>query len=188
MMDGRPNMQITQKGLKDRGWTKILIDNFAPECEKKKLPRNRFCLLYKLADIELIEQSKSFKAFQEKASKRSQAAKIAAETKQKNNQPMFDQLIEKINAVELPQRDIQYWYKAVKYEHEAYDADERVLNRWVFNRFRHEYFPYDSQFEDTKGLVGKGQHIEAVREAIGKVTLRYYPVLETAVKEYLYNK
>lgn len=181
-------MKITKTELANRGWTESLIKKFAPECEQKKISYSRFCYLYKLADIELIEQSESFRASQEKAGKRIQAAKEAALTKKKKNQPTFDQLIEKINAVELPQRDIQYWYKAVQNEHEAYDVDERVLNRWVFNRFRHEYFPYDSQFEDTKGLVGKGQHIEAVREAIGEVTLRYYPVLETAVKEYLSNK
>ncbi|WP_313124492.1 hypothetical protein [Pseudescherichia sp.] len=178
-------MHITKTDLKERGWTESLISKFAPEAERKQLTKTRFCYLYNLAEVESVEQSEPFLAAKNKASKRSQSANKAVLSKQEANKKKFNLLIEEINGVELPQREMQYWHKLVKRQHDANDVEGKVLNRWVFNHFRHEYFPYDIQYHDAKGLVGKSQHIKAVQKAIAEVTLKYYPELERAIREYL---
>jgi len=178
-------MKITKSDLKERGWTESLISKFAPEAERKQLTKTKFCYLYNLAEVESVEQSETFLSSKDKASKRSQSANKAVLSKLEANQKRFNLLIEEINGVELPQREMQYWHKLVKRQHDANDVEGKILDRWVFNHFRHEYFPYDIQYRDAKGLVGKSQHIEAVQKAIAEVTLKSYPELERAIREYL---
>jgi hypothetical protein len=180
----------TQSGLLERGWTKKLIADFAPEPDavktnpifKKAAPMK----LYAEDRIRQIEQSDEFiNAFQ-KAKGRKRAARKAVQTKKL----VLLNLIDQIEIVIMYDPDIQnnaiasynnFHDEMGHYDYEPAQrtSDPSFLERITVNYARHNLTRYDTLIDRLYRKVGKQEAYRLLkRRTLEGIAIRYPSLAE----------
>lgn len=103
-MNGKSQM-ITQSTILSMGWTKTMIKNLLPEPTEKPNPHYKCAAPMKLWEQEKVlevMETEDFKKALEKASKRKNAAKSAAKTKENLLLNEINKLVENIEIKVIP--------------------------------------------------------------------------------------
>lgn len=167
------------KLIKERRWTKKLIEKYLPEpCELKENPFYKSAApmkLYLIEKIIEIEKDERFKEDFKKAKKRSATAKKIVEKKEMEtidlinnitiNIENIDEEIIKANAI----FNYEMWNDCI-----VYNADENFYNRIMVNYIRHNLTKYDDVIESLFRKVGKQKaYILLKNKTLDKIAEKY---------------
>ena len=183
-MNGKSQM-ITQSTILAMGWTKTMIKNLLPEPTERPNPHYKCASPMKLWEqgkvLEIME-TEDFKRALEKASKRKNAAKSAAKTKENLLLNEINKLVENIEIKVIPDDKLIKKTVAAKnlwnsyqddmrgtfYEHRVNcnNIDDYTLARWIVNYIRHNLVKYDQTIENLKGKIGKDKAYFVFKKAV----------------------
>ena len=196
--NNKPKEWISVAGLKGRGWTEGNIKSFLGEPDRladnphyKSAPKMK---LFKLARVEKVEESSSFKEWQSKnATRRANIRLKSLEVMEKRRM----QLLNFVDALEIEipiiEKDELYrqavesyndlWSSRGDYEKVASIKSPRgFLDRITVNFLRHECSEYESQIDAMFGKVGNELAYIRLKIRILKAIAVCYPYLEGATR------
>lgn len=179
---------ITAATLKERGWTKKMIDTFLPEPDKtapnpyyKKAPDMR---LYCLKRVLTKERTKKFAEALLNAQKRKQSAAKAVETKLSKTMDYVNNLkivipgMEKSRLIELAcQSYNEFHYYIGDYDGRTAspDSDITFLSRICTNYIRHNCTQYENDLEKMFGKTGVQEGHDMLQKKINDAIYEKYP-------------
>jgi hypothetical protein len=158
----KPNAMeyIGRPGLKSRGWTNSMIDEFMPEPDEiKQNPHYKSaapCNFYLLSRVLRRERSRKFIAAKEQAEKRQQAASKAIATKRKKLREYLDSIViglPRLARDELERRALAHW-RAIRRDHWEPGESPTWIDTISVNYLRHELSRYHVILHSIAGRVG----------------------------------
>lgn len=182
---------LTQKEVKERGFTDKLIGELLPEPQLVNNPYYKCAAKMKLWKLSDVENAMNNPIFQESFKKREKCKAAAAKAVATKKAKLKDETDKFIESIQIKKMDIetvrkcaveaqQCWYNNYKYENDygcflnAYDADEDTKNRWTVNYIRHEMTKYDEQLYHMKAKVGiHDMYFEIHNLILDKIALVY---------------
>lgn len=184
----------SKAGLKYRGWTESMIKHFFPEPHLQR-PNPHYksappMSLYRMPDIESVEQSEAFQALKSRAVKRRTGAKKAVDTK-------TEKLLASINKdVSLPVlKRRRRLHEAIEHYNDRqferdFDrgdfssdpanekSDKKFLDRIQVNYLRHCVSDYENRLEDIYGRVGVSKAYIIIKNRVLDKIGEVYPWLK----------
>lgn len=186
--------RITQKTVKDMGFTDKLIAELLPEPQLVNNPYYRKAAkmkLWKLSDVEDAMNNPVFQESFKKRKKYKEAAEKGVATKKAHLKDETDKFLESIKIEHLDIGLIREY--ALKAKQNWYDdkfcmrsnvdykttdnADEDTVTRWTVNYIRHQMTTYDEQLYHMKGRVGKNDMYREIHNHILDKIANVYPEL-----------
>ena len=181
--------------LKELGWTDKMIRELLPEPVLAKNPYNASIPIkrWKRADVEAATRTTAYAEAKERAAKRKESARKAAETRGRKTTELAEKLSEWIHVKKRPlatvlrsgyqsyvsqarlreaSRSVDYWV-IDRYE----NIPEDVLKRWAVNYVRHYLTRYDSALDRIQGKTGKEKAYFEIKRATLKKIAETYPEL-----------
>lgn len=188
------SQMITQSTILAMGLTKTMIKNLLPEPTERPNPHYKCAAPMKLWEqgkvLEIME-TEDFKRALEKASKRKNAAKSVAKTKENLLLNEINKLVENIEIKVIPDDKLikktvaakNLWYsyqddmRGTFYEHRVNcnNIDDYTLARWIVNYIRHNLVKYDQTIENLKGKIGKDKAYFVFKKAVLDKIASVYP-------------
>ena len=197
----RPNKRdkkeefITASGLKERGWTKKLIDTFLQYPDKIETnpvyKSAKPMKLYSLDRVKKAERRKKFKEEFEKAKKRKASARKGVETRVSNLLDWIDSieikipLIDQDKLIDIACKSYNEWqeYKAELRDYEcdykcaAKDSDPEFIARICRNYLRHQCTSYERQLHKMYGKAGVQEGHDILQNRINDRINSMYPFI-----------
>ena len=192
--------RITQKTVKDMGFTDKLIAELLPEPQLVNNPHYRKAAkmkLWKLSDVENAMNNPAFQESLKKRKKYKEAAEKGVVTKKAHLKDETDKFLESIKIEHLDIGLIREY--ALKAKQNWYDdnfcvlsnvdykttdnADEDTVTRWTVNYIRHRMTTYDEQLYHMKGRVGKKDMYREIHNHILDKIANVYPELAEEKKQ-----
>lgn len=192
--------KITKTELKKRGWTEALMEELLPKPQLKHNPYTGKLnmRLWLESDVASAEKSAAFKKHFEKYSKRVNSAKKATITKYAKTERNAEEIINRIKIEKMTMEELKKLTISIQqqvydrkellnmekglynygFEHNAADADEATIKRWMVNTLRHNFTSYDSYFDTFKGAAGGKDAMLDIRDAILTKIGEEYPELK----------
>ncbi len=188
------NEYITKAEVKRRGWTDKVIDMWLTIDHEvpNHMYKNAFPIkLYRLDDVEKIENTKEFKEWFDKKKKRAVSYEKAVETKREKT---FNLCLNIIRQIIPPKRlslerikrkaieSYNNWHQLDVYDYDYVtdkNADTEFLNRICTNYIRHNMMLfYDEDTFASKGKVGTRAYYFTYKKAVMRIIFGVYPEFE----------
>lgn len=203
---GAVSEYLTLAELRERGWSAAMVRKMLdPPDLVRPNPVFRSAAptkLYEGERVKAAEQSEPFAALRARASRRSEAAKAAAERRRGETLAGVERLRIVIPALEWDvlarravahrnRRDVERAWD--RFDHvptpaRLEDVDGSTLRRWVVNYLRHCLTSYDAALEELFGKVGRASGTSLLQRRIYAAIAEAYPVLAEECQRQLHER
>lgn len=182
---------LIKSKILSRGWTESGIKRFlkTPDDERPN-PYNKQgapMQLYLLERVEAIEATSEFQEWRAKAQKRRAAAKKGAETRKSKSLKSIEQVIIKVEVLELDQvqkRAIDS-YNARSDNLASAASDLDFLDRITVNYIRHNLTSYDHMLDFVKGKTGvEDGSLLIAKRIFASIAERYPSLADECARQY----
>ncbi len=187
----RTRVMFTQAQLKERGWSKGLIEKLlGPPDQTARNPVYRSKTPVKLwhrLRVEVSEKNPEFIAHQNRRDRYSSSAKAAAERRRRE---LLDRVGEiNIDVERRPLRKVYHeaileWegigWERGEFDRHGTDADELTKNRWAVNYIRHNLVRVSHDLSTYSGQTGINEAQAALENKVYDATSKLYPELKQA--------